>query len=94
MENSQDATTGLGESEHGVSNSGRITDMDMFGRFLESLSLAQKTMLILSGAYLDQFIEKDVDVGASDLTRSFPLATEHKTFDYEEWKNQPDHRIR
>jgi len=94
MTNFQGSNATLGESEHGVSNGGRITDLEMFRRFLESLSPDQMTMLILSGAYLDQFMEKNINVGEPDLDRSFPLANEHKPFDFEEWKNQPDHRIR
>jgi hypothetical protein len=94
MLNFQGTNEALDKAEHGASYGGRIIDLEMFRRFLGSLSPDQMSMLILSGAYLDQFIEKDASVREPDPDISFPLATEHKPFDYQEWKDQPDHRIR
>jgi hypothetical protein len=94
MVNFQGTNEALDKSENGVSDGGRITDLDMFRRFLGSLSPAQMTMLILSGAYLDQFIENDASASEPGPDISFAPATEYKPFDFEEWNNRPDHRIR
>ena len=91
MSNLQGINELLGETGSGLLNSALIRDPEMFKRFLESLAPDQMTMLILSGALDVLFLGEEE---TQQLEKSFPLATERQGFDFEEWKNRPDPKIR
>ena len=92
VENSQEEKETLSKTASGGLNSAPIADSEMFRRFLESLAPDQVSMLILSGA-LDNIIPIE-EVDAKDLDAAYPHHTERQGFDFEEWKNRPDPKIR
>lgn len=61
--------------------------------FLESLAPEQLSFLYRTGCIIDTFVESE-PVPKIEGEMSFPDASEHTPFDYEEWKNQKDHQIR
>jgi hypothetical protein len=61
--------------------------------FLETLAPDQLSFLYRTGCIIDTLVESE-PMPQIEGEMSFPDASEHKPFDYEEWKNQKDHRIR
>jgi uncharacterized glyoxalase superfamily protein PhnB len=92
MENSQEKKESWSETKSGGLNSGLVPDPEVVRRFLEALSPAQVSKLIVSGA-LDDIIPNE-EIDAPDLDPTYPHPTEREGFDFEKWKNQPDPKIR
>lgn len=61
--------------------------------FLETLATDQLAFLYQTGFIIDTLAERE-PLPQADVEMSFPDASEHKPFDFEEWKNQKDHQIR
>ena len=91
MANLQSINELLGETGPGLLDSALIRDSDLFRCFLESLAPDQMTTLILSGALDSLFLGEEEK---QEFEISFPLATERQGFDFEEWKNRSDPKIR
>lgn len=61
--------------------------------FLGTLAPDQMTLLLQTGAVVDMIVGNE-NVKAPEGTITFPLESEHRAFDFEEWKNDPNHSIR
>ena len=61
--------------------------------FLGTLAPDQMTLLLQTGAVVDMIVGNETGK-KPEGTVSFALENEHKAFDFEEWKNDPDHAIR
>lgn len=92
VSSSQEENLELSEKAFAEVNSAPFVDSELFQRFLESLGPYQASLLILSGA-LDNIIPIE-EINTKGLDAAYPHPGERQGFDFEEWKNRPNPKIR
>lgn len=92
VEESQAKKETLNETASGGLNSGLVPDPEVVLRFLEALAPDRVSKLISSGALDDIIPLEEIDEKNHDIT--YPHHTERQGFDFEEWKNRPNPKIR
>lgn len=92
MENFQAKKEPLNETAPGGLNGKLVPDPEVVRRFLETLSPDRVVNLISSGA-LDDIIPVE-EIDETPLDTGYPRPTEREGFDFEEWKNRPNPKIR